>query len=213
MNDGPVTESKKELMFDFYTTCYWAINQLASENVRKTKDMDRVLTNLNGKRLSSNRRKSIMAAESIKAIICRITSEEYALNVNHVLSIERIQEIRQIPHTEAYMAGIIQLRGSIVPVMDLKIWLGWAKAGNDQEVQTEKRIVVTEYNEKRLGLIVDAATDVMDIAASSIQSVEIHEGSKEVNQVANLESRLILILDVPKLIEQLNFVFDQVETA
>lgn len=153
-----------------------------------------------------------MATESIKAIICRIASEEYALNVNHVLSIERIQDIRPIPHTEAYMAGIMQLRGSIVPVMDLKIWLGLESAGNDKDGQ-EKRIVVTECEGKRLGLIVDAATDVMDITASSIQSVEMQEGSKEVNKVANLESRLILILDVPTLIEQLHFVFDQVETA
>lgn len=150
---------------------------------------------------------------SVKVIICRVAAEEYALNVNHVLSIERIQNIRPVPHTEAYMAGIMQLRGSIVPVMDLRSWLGMEPTGRDHEGQAEKRIVVTEYNDKRLGLIVDAATDVTDIALSSVQSVEMNEGSKEISRVANLDGRLILILDVPMLIEQLHFVFDQVETA
>lgn len=154
-----------------------------------------------------------MAMESVKVIICRVAEEEYALNVNHVLSIERIQNIRPVPHTEAYMAGIMQLRGSIVPVMDLRSWLGMEPTGQDHEGQAEKRIVVTEYNDKRLGLIVDAATDVTDIALSSVQSVEMNEGSKEISRVANLDGRLILILDVPMLIEQLHFVFDQVETA
>lgn len=151
--------------------------------------------------------------ESVKVIICRVAAEEYALNVNHVLSIERIQNIRPVPHTEAYMAGIMQLRGSIVPVMDLRSWLGMEPTGQDHEGQAEKRIVVTEYNDKRLGLIVDAATDVTDIALSSVQSVEMNEGSKEISRVANLDGRLILIFDVPMLIEQLHFVFDQVETA
>jgi purine-binding chemotaxis protein CheW len=154
-----------------------------------------------------------MAMESMKAIICRISAEEYALNVNHVLSIERIQNIRPVPHTEAHMAGIMQLRGSIVPVMDLRSWLGLEPTGQDHEGQAEKRIVVTEYNDKRLGLIVDAATDVTDIDLSSVQSVEMNEGSKEISRVANLDSRLILILDVPTLIDKLHFVFDQVETA
>lgn len=154
-----------------------------------------------------------MAMESVKVIICRVAAEEYALNVNHVLSIERIQNIRPVPHTEAYMAGIMQLRGSIVPVMDLRSWLGMEPTGQDHEGQAEKRIVVTEYNDKRLGLIVDAATDVTDIALSSVQSVEMNEGSKEISRVANLDGRLILIFDVPMLIEQLHFVFDQVETA
>ncbi|MFC4766713.1 chemotaxis protein CheW [Effusibacillus consociatus] len=153
-----------------------------------------------------------MPLELTKAIICRISSEEYALDVNQVLSIERIQNIRPIPHTEPYMAGIINLRGSIVPVMDLRIWLGFNQP-NDEN-QEQKRIVVAESNGKRLGLVVDAATDVLDIQKEDVQAVEMNQGAEEVNRVANLNGRLILILDVPKLIAQLDVsCFETTETA
>lgn len=150
--------------------------------------------------------------ESVKAIICRIGAEEYALNVTHVLSIERIQNIRPLPHTEPFMAGIMQLRGAVVPVMDLRIWLGIEKS--DAAGQDHQRIIVTEVDGRRLGLIVDAATDVLDIEDKVIQSVETQHGAREVKNVANLESRMILILDIPKLVEQLDAsVFDDAETA
>lgn len=153
-----------------------------------------------------------MAIDSTKAIICRIGKEEYALDVNRVLSIERIQNIRTIPHTESYMAGIINLRGSIVPVMDLRIWLGLERESGENEDQ--QRIVVTESNGKKLGLVVDAATDVLDIEEHTVQAVEMQQGAQEVNQVANLNGRLILIIDVEKLIAQLDVtVFENIETV
>ncbi|GAX89023.1 chemotaxis protein CheW [Effusibacillus lacus] len=149
---------------------------------------------------------------SIKAIICRVREEEYALDVNQVLSIERIQNIRPLPHTEAYMAGIMQLRGSVIPVVDLKIWLGFEQSEDGNEDQ--KRIVVTESNGKRLGVIVDAATDVIDIKDELIQTVEMQQGAQEVNHVANLDGRLILMLNIPNLIGQLDIsVFANAETA
>lgn len=153
-----------------------------------------------------------MALETTKAIICRIGTEEYALDVNHVVSIERIQSIRPLPHTEPYMAGIMQLRGSVIPVLDLRIWLGLQKSA--EESHDQKRIVVTEASERKLGLIVDAATDVLDIDGKLVQTVEMQQGAQEVRHVANLDGRLILILHVPKLIEQLDVsVFENAETA
>ncbi|BCJ86739.1 chemotaxis protein CheW [Effusibacillus dendaii] len=153
-----------------------------------------------------------MAIETTKAIICKIGQEEYALDVSHVLSIERLQNIRSMPHTEEYMAGIMELRGSVVPVMNLRVWLGFGKAGDVD--QDHKRIVVTESNGQKLGLIVDAATDVLDIAKETLQAVEMQQGAREVNQVVNLDGRLILVLNVPNLIKQLDVsIFDNMETA
>jgi purine-binding chemotaxis protein CheW len=153
-----------------------------------------------------------MAGESMKVIVCRIGNEEYALDVEQVLSIERIQNIRGIPHAEPYMTGIIDLRGAVIPVMDLRIWLGMDKTGDDANDQ--KRIVVAESNGKKLGLVVDAATDVLDIRLDALQTVEMQQGAQELNQVANLDGRLILILNVQKLIAQLDVsVFETSETA
>jgi purine-binding chemotaxis protein CheW len=146
-----------------------------------------------------------------KAIVCRVGTEEYALEVSQVLSIERIQNIRPIPHTEAYMAGIINLRGTVIPVMDLREWLA---IKSYEENEDQKRIIVTESQGKKLGLVVDAATDVLDIQESDIQQVDMEQGAKEAKRVANLNGRLILILDVPKLIGQLDAsVFEATETA
>lgn len=153
-----------------------------------------------------------MAVGSMKAIVCKVASEEYALDVNHVLSIERIQDIRPVPHTEDYIAGIMQLRGNVIPVMDLKAWLGMKGQIENTETQAEKRIIVTEYDKQHLGLIVDSATDVLDIEESLIQTVEMQEG-KEINQVANLQSRLILILNIPRLLQKVSRDLEEIETA
>lgn len=123
----------------------------------------------------------------------------YGLDIQAVCEIKHMQPISALPNVPSYMAGVINLRDSIIPIMDLRTRLGAPKKGFTKDTC----IVVVEWSEKRMGLIVDAVSTVTNLNDSQIDR-SIHEEAKEgfVNGIGKQNDSLIMLMDVKKLFPQ-----------
>jgi purine-binding chemotaxis protein CheW len=130
----------------------------------------------------------------------RVGRETYGVPITSLHEIVRVPEITAVPDAPDYMEGVINLRGKIVSVIDLR-----KRLGESQAVASKRnRILVLEYKGKLSGLIVDSATEVLKIAASDVEPPppELLEGGLNcVTGLGKYHGRLIVLLDMTKLLE------------
>lgn len=135
------------------------------------------------------------ANNEIQLVIFKLGREEYGVSILQVQEIKRITEITRVPHTPEYIKGVINLRGSVLPVIDLK-----RRLNLPQQASTENtRIIIVKVQEISLGMIVDAVLEVMTIHQENIDSPEVVAGSVAANYlsgVGKLENRLLILLDL-----------------
>src|SRR5690625_707307 len=138
-------------------------------------------------------------SEQIKSIIFELNNEEYAMPVNYVGSIERMMNITRVPGTPEFVKGVLNLRGIITPLIDLRLRFGIEEA----EYTDRTRVIIVEHNDMTVGIIVDSANDVLDIAEGSIEdppeTVD-SESNDYIEGVANDQGRLFTLLNIDKLI-------------
>ncbi|MDI3257247.1 MAG: chemotaxis protein CheW [Kyrpidia sp.] len=135
----------------------------------------------------------------VKVIVFQLGSEEYGVEVYQVLSIERMQKITRVPRTPAFVKGVINLRGVVTPVIDLRARFGLPEA----EYTDDTRIVVVGVNDMEVGLIVDAANDVIDVPLSRIDPPPAVVGGVKADYlrgVAKLEDRLLVLLNLDRVL-------------
>jgi purine-binding chemotaxis protein CheW len=134
----------------------------------------------------------------------RIGNETYGVRIGSVREIVRVPEITSVPNAPDAIEGVINLRGKIIPVMDLRKRFGIEVAQPDKK----NRILVVELENKLLGLIVSSASEVLKIPPSEIAapSTVFAEGeSSYVTGVGKLKGRLIILLDIARLLRQPEF--------
>jgi len=131
----------------------------------------------------------------------RIGNETYGVRIGSVREIVRVPEITSVPNAPEAIEGVINLRGKIIPVMDLR-----KRFGSDAVAPDKKnRILVVELENKLLGLIVSSASEVLKIPPSEIAApgTVFAEGeSSYVTGVGKLKGRLIILLDIARLLRQ-----------
>lgn len=135
----------------------------------------------------------------MKIIVFQLGDEEYGISVEEVQSIEKIQHITRVPVVKEYVKGVINLRGVITPIIDLRTRFNLQEQLNHELT----RIIMVRLNDVEAGLIVDAANDVVDIDEKTIASVpETVEGTavEYLNGVVKVDSRLIVLLNLPKVL-------------
>lgn len=134
-----------------------------------------------------------------KVIVFQLEDEEYAIPVDSVGSIERVLPITRVPRTAPYVKGVINLRGVVTPVIDLKQKLKNKPTTFDDET----RIIIVNVKEVTVGLIVDSANDVIDIMRDKIEPSPEMIG-KEVKEfiegVVKMDNRLFILLDLEKVL-------------
>lgn len=131
----------------------------------------------------------------------RIGNETYGVRIGSVREIVRVPEITSVPSAPDLVEGVINLRGKIIPVMDLRKRFGSAAVQPDKK----NRILVVELDNKLVGLIVSSASEVLKIPPSEIESpgsVFAEGESNYVTGVGKLKGRLIILLDIARLLRQ-----------
>jgi len=134
----------------------------------------------------------------------RIGNETYGVRIGSVREIVRVPEITAVPNAPDMIEGVINLRGKIIPVMDLRKRF----ANNSDQPDKKNRILVVELDNKLLGLIVSSASEVLKIPPSDIESpgsVFAEGESSYVTGVGKLKGRLIILLDIARLLRQPEF--------
>lgn len=134
----------------------------------------------------------------------RIGNETYGVRIASVREIVRVPDITIVPNAPDSIEGVINLRGRIIPVMDLRKRFGSTTVQPDKK----NRILVVELENKLLGLIVSSASEVLKIPPSEIEppgSLFAEGESSYVTGVGKLKGRLIILLDIAKLLRQAEF--------
>ncbi|HVO12291.1 MAG TPA: chemotaxis protein CheW [Vicinamibacteria bacterium] len=125
--------------------------------------------------------------------------EEYGVDVRQVQEIRRLTEITTVPRAPEFVRGVINLRGRILPVLDLKRKLGLGQVEGDRAT----RIVVVRVRDRLLGLLVDGASQVPKIPLSRIEAAPeevVERGGDYIRGVAKLDDRLIILVDLERLL-------------
>jgi purine-binding chemotaxis protein CheW len=139
--------------------------------------------------------------KDLQVVGFRIGNETFGVRIASVREIVRVPEITAVPSAPETVEGVINLRGKIIPVMDLRKRFGHV----DIQPNKKNRILVVELDNKLVGLIVNAASEVLKIPPSDIEppgTVFAEGESSYVTGVAKLKGRLIILLDVDKLLHQ-----------
>src|SRR3979409_213442 len=139
--------------------------------------------------------------KDLQVVGFRIGNETYGVRIGAVREIVRVPEITSVPSAPDLIEGVINLRGKIIPVMYLRKRFGQTEIQNDKR----NRILVVELDNKLIGLIVNAASEVLKIPPSEVEppgSVFADGESGYVTGVGKLKGRLIIMLDIAKLMHQ-----------
>jgi len=140
-------------------------------------------------------RKAAEATEHLATFF--LGREEYGVDVRLVQEIIRVAEITQVPRAPDFIKGVINLRGRIIPVVDLKRKLRLGEV----EVARPSRIVVVKIKERLIGLLVDGASQVLKVPVSTIEAAPdevIEIDATAIRGVAKLTGRLIILMDLTK---------------
>jgi purine-binding chemotaxis protein CheW len=127
-----------------------------------------------------------------------IGEETYGVEVLRVQEIIGMTQITHVPNAVSFMKGVINLRGAVVPVVDMRIKFGMSERGYDSFTV----IIIVEVKGRLVGMIVDTVSDVANIPIESIQDTPHFTAKIEtdfIKGIGQLENRLVIILDVERI--------------
>ena len=135
----------------------------------------------------------------LQLVTFSIGSEEFGVDTLKVIEIIRTMEITKVPKAPAFVEGVINLRGLVIPIIDLRRRFGLAEKAGDSDT----RIIVIEINGMSVGFVVDSVSEVLRIPANTVEPappVVAGVDSDYISGVGKLEDRLLILLDLDKLL-------------
>ncbi len=133
-------------------------------------------------------------------VVFDLASEAYGVDISTVREIIRMQTVTRMPRTPEYVEGVINLRGKVTPVIDLRKRFGL----DESEEPLDKRIVVVDTGERSMGFVVDAVSEVLRVPSASIEppsSVVMGVDSDYIIGIVKLPDRLISLLDLERVMD------------
>lgn len=133
-------------------------------------------------------------------VVFDLAGEAYGVNIGTVREIIRMQAVTHVPETPDFVEGVINLRGRVIPVVDLRKRFALATS----EHTSDSRIVVVDIAGHDIGVIVDAVTEVLRVAGSSIESASAlitTEDSYYMDGIAKIGDRLLILLDLDRVLQ------------
>ena len=138
----------------------------------------------------------------LQLVTFRIGEEEFGVDILRVQEIIRIMEITRVPKSPDFVEGVINLRGKVIPIIDLRKRFGLEV----KEYVKHTRIIVIEISNMIVGFVVDAVSEVLRVPADTVEppppAVMGGIDSEYISGVGKLEDRLLILLDLDKLLSQ-----------
>jgi purine-binding chemotaxis protein CheW len=139
--------------------------------------------------------------KELQVVGFRIGRETFGLPISMVREIVRVPEITSVPNAPDYIEGVINLRGRIIPIVDLRKRFG----ERTFEPSKKNRIVVVELESRAVGLMVNSASEVLRIPPSDIEQPHniFQEGDLNyITGVGKLKGRLVMLLDLNRILQR-----------
>jgi purine-binding chemotaxis protein CheW len=128
-------------------------------------------------------------------VVFKIGSEEYGIAIEKVREIINYVPVTKLPEAPAYLEGVIDVRGKIVPIVNFTAKLGILKE------PTTKQIVIVEWQGKEVGLTVEMVTEVIPVVGENIADVgSIDAECERLDKVYKFNNRIIILIDVEKVL-------------
>lgn len=138
-------------------------------------------------------------AKQRQMVVFELENELYGVDIHQVREIIRVPAITHVPRTPEFVEGVVNLRGTVIPILDLRKRFGFGVGGDGED----RRIVVVEMDDKTLGVIVDAVREVLLIDEEAIEPPSpyiVTVDSQYIVGVARLEERLVILLDLNQVL-------------
>ena len=143
-----------------------------------------------------------------------LEKEIYGISIKSVKEINAMMNITQVPNMPDYMKGVINLRGKIITVMDLRLRLGM----EEKEYSERTCIVIVEVEgqkgKKKIGIVVDSVSEVSDIKSSELEDFEDDYssiGDVFIEGIAKTKSKIIILLDITKIVNNIEIKNEEVQ--
>ena len=140
-----------------------------------------------------------VANEILQLVTFTLDNEEYAVAILKVQEIIRMKEITRVPNSPAFVEGVINLRGKVIPVVDLRKKFDLAEKENDEQ----SRIMIMDIQGITMGLVVDSVSEVLRIPSNTVEPtppMASNISAEFIKGIAKLEDRLIILLDMDRLL-------------
>jgi len=143
--------------------------------------------------------KNTTADELLQLVSFNIGDEEFGVDILRVQEINRMTEFTRVPNAPEYVVGVINLRGKVIPIIDLRKRLGMTM----KETTKDTRIIVVEISNRIIGFVVDSVNEVIRINRNiteppppMVSGIE----SEYITAIGKLEDRLLILLDLEKIL-------------
>ena len=137
--------------------------------------------------------------EQVELLTFRLSEQEYSLDIMCVREIRGWTKTTPLPHAPSYMKGVINLRGTVLPVMDLAERLGLAR----REHSDRNVIIVVKHQDAMTGLLVDAVSDIIALSEEDMQpppEMSANAPSGVIKALTLLDERMIRVLDLSSVV-------------
>ena len=141
---------------------------------------------------------SASGSQQLQLVTFQVNNEEFAVDILRVQEINRMMDLTRVPQSPPEVEGVINLRGKIIPVLDLRTKFGMPRSARDEH----NRIIVVEVHSKVIGFIVDRVHEVLRISSDIVDQTPqmvCSINSDFIAGVGKLEDRLLILLDLQKL--------------
>lgn len=138
---------------------------------------------------------------TLQLVSFRLGDEEYGIEITKIQEIILMGDITRVPQTPSYIKGLINLRSNVIPILDLRLRFGLPETA----VTDETRIMVVNISGKTIGLIVDAVSEVLRVSQNQIAPpppTVAGLGREYLTGLAKLEGRLLIMLEIDKLLDE-----------
>jgi purine-binding chemotaxis protein CheW len=132
-------------------------------------------------------------------VVFELANEHYGVDIASVESIVKLQSITSVPQAPAFVEGVTNLRGTVLPVIDLRKRFGL----QNRDASKDNRIVVVSLNKTKVGMIVDSVSEVLRIPEETIEPAPpmvTGINSSFITGIAKVEQKLIILLDLGKIL-------------
>ncbi|HVP20615.1 MAG TPA: chemotaxis protein CheW [Anaerolineaceae bacterium] len=132
-------------------------------------------------------------------VVFELGTEQFGVDISSVESIIKMQAITKMPHAPAFVEGVTNLRGKVLPVIDLRKRFGMAS----NEVDKDNRIIVISVNRTEVGMVVDGVSEVFTVPDQAVEpapSIATTVDSAFITGIAKLDGRLVILLDLDRVL-------------
>lgn len=139
-----------------------------------------------------------LSGEILQVVSFRLGGEEYGMDISQVQEIIRLVEITHVPRAPHFMEGVINLRGQLIPIVDLRTRFAMQRVAATKST----RIVVTEIGSRRVGLVVDSVSEVLNLPIENVEAAPdmiTGVGTEYIQGVGKVGERLIILLELTKV--------------